>query len=133
MLHSIWIYLIEAVFRRCSVKKMLWKFLKKIHRKTLVPEFLFQNICGPRAWNFIIKETLTQMFSCEFWDNFINTYFYRTPLLAASGLRKYPLLQTTTRISQSKMGLILIAIKWKVSWFASNLKFTILKLAKKMS
>ena len=132
MLHSIWICLIEAVFRRCSVKKMLWKFLKQIHRKTLVPESLFQNICGPRSWNFIKKETLTQMFSCEFWDIFINTYFYRTPLVAASGLRKYLSLQATTRISQSKVGLILILIKWKVSWFASNLKFTILNLAKKM-
>ena len=34
--------------------------------------------------NFIKKETLAQMFSCEFCEIFKNTYFCRTPLVAAS-------------------------------------------------
>ena len=34
--------------------------------------------------NFIKKETLAQMFSCEFYEIFKNTFFYRTPLVAAS-------------------------------------------------
>ena len=36
------------------------------------------------AYNFIKKETLTQVFSCEFFEIFKNTFFYRTPSVAAS-------------------------------------------------
>ena len=36
------------------------------------------------ACNFIKKETLTQVFSCEFCEISKNTFFYRTPLMAAS-------------------------------------------------
>ena len=36
--------------------------------------------------HFIEKETLAQVFSCEFWEIFKNTFFYRTPLVAASVL-----------------------------------------------
>ena len=35
----------EAVARRCSVKKVVLKILK-IHRKTPVPEFLFNEVAG---------------------------------------------------------------------------------------
>ena len=44
----------------------------------------FQN--RRQACNFIKKETLAQVFSCEFCEIFKNTYFYRTPLVAASVL-----------------------------------------------
>ena len=47
----------KAVVRRCYVKKV---FLK------------------------ISKETLGEVFSCEFCEIFKNTFFYRTPLVAAS-------------------------------------------------
>ena len=36
------------------------------------------------ACNFIEKQTLAQVFSCEFCDIPKNTFFYRTPPLAAS-------------------------------------------------
>ena len=36
------------------------------------------------ACNFIKKETLAQVFSCEFCDISKNTFFYRTPLVTAS-------------------------------------------------
>ena len=32
------------------------------------------------VWNIIKKETLTQVFSCEFCEIFKSTFFYRTPL-----------------------------------------------------
>ena len=43
------------------------------------------------ACNFIKKETLTQVFSCEFCEISKNTFLYRTPLVAASvvGITKY--------------------------------------------
>ena len=36
------------------------------------------------ACNFIKKEALTQVFSCEFCEIYKNTFYYRTPLVAAS-------------------------------------------------
>ena len=46
-----------------------------------------QNLANhrPEACNFIKKETLTQVFSCEFYEIYKNTFYYRTPLVAASG------------------------------------------------
>ena len=36
------------------------------------------------AYNFIKKETLAQVFSCEFYEISKNTFFDGTPLVAAS-------------------------------------------------
>ena len=41
----------------------------------------------PEACNFIKKETLAQLFSCEFCEISKNTFSYRTPLVAASDYR----------------------------------------------
>ena len=38
---------------------------------------------GPEACNFIKKETLAQVSSCEIYKN---TFYHRTPLVAASGV-----------------------------------------------
>ena len=38
----------------------------------------------PQACNFIKKETLARVFSCEFCKKILNTFFYRTPMLTAS-------------------------------------------------
>ena len=40
----------------------------------------------PEACNFIKKETVLQVFSCEFCEIYTNTFYYRTPLVAASGV-----------------------------------------------
>ena len=45
---------------------------------------LFINKVAGGACNFIKKETLTQVFSCEFCEISKNTLFYRTPLVTAS-------------------------------------------------
>ena len=50
----------EAVVRKCSVKKV-----------------------EPAAYNFIKKETLAQVFSCEFCEISKNTLSYKTPPVAA--------------------------------------------------
>ena len=68
---------------------------RNIHRKTPVPESLFNKVAGLRpstllkkrpgaACNFIKKETLAQVFSCEFYELSKDTFFYRTPSVAAS-------------------------------------------------
>ena len=38
----------------------------------------------PQTCNFIKKETLALVLSCEFCEIFKNTYFHRTPPVAAS-------------------------------------------------
>ena len=38
------------------------------------------------ACNFIKKETLAQVFCCEFCEIYKNTFYYRKPLVAASGV-----------------------------------------------
>ena len=44
-----------------------------------------KNICArPEACNFIKKETLAQVFSCEVCETSKNTFYYRTVLVAAS-------------------------------------------------
>ena len=60
----------EAVTRRCSVKKV---FLE--HRKTHVPEPPFLKMLKAQECNFIKKENLAQVFSCQF------AKFLRTPFL----------------------------------------------------
>ena len=50
--------------------------------KTPVLESLFDKIAGP--CNFIKKETLAQVVSCEFCKISKNNFIYRTPLVAAS-------------------------------------------------
>ena len=43
-----------------------------------------KGVLKAKAFNFIKKETLAKMFSCEFCDIFKNTFFYRTLPVAAS-------------------------------------------------
>ena len=49
--------------------------------ETPVPESLFYKVAG---LNFIKKETLAQVFSCEFYEISKNIFFYRSPLVVAS-------------------------------------------------
>ena len=53
------------------------KFVKTAFKK-------FEVIWFGYDCNFIKKETLTQVFSCEICKIVKNIYFYRTPLVAAS-------------------------------------------------
>ena len=41
------------------------------------------------ACNFTKKETLAQVLSCEFCEISKNTFFYRTPLVADSKIRRF--------------------------------------------
>ena len=43
-------------------------------------------IIGLRPATLLKKETLGQVFSCEFCEIYKNTFYYRTPLVAASGV-----------------------------------------------
>ena len=57
-------------------------------------------------YNFIKKETLAQVFSCEFCEISKNTFSYRTPPVAASVFNKNPLklLVNEVTLEQIKLG-----------------------------
>ena len=64
----------EAVVRRCSVKNV---FLESSQNSQ-------ENTCARDAFLIIEKESLEQMFSCEFCEISKNSLFNRTPQLADS-------------------------------------------------
>ena len=72
----------EAVVRRCSVKKVLLKISQNSQENSCA-RVSFLNFIK----NFIKKETLVQVFSCEFCKFSKNTFSYITPPLAASRFR----------------------------------------------
>ena len=66
--------LYEAVVQRCSIKKVLLEILQNSQKNTCArAPFLIKLQALP--WNFIKKETLAQMFLCEFCE------FLRRPFL----------------------------------------------------
>ena len=70
----------EAVVQRCSVKKMFLEIWQNSQKNT------FSRVWA-EAYNFIKKEALTQVFSCEFCDISKDTFLCRTLLMAASVFR----------------------------------------------
>ena len=73
----------EAVAQRCSVKKLFLEISQNSYQNTCVRiSFLIK--LQASTCNFIKKESLAQVFPCEFCEIFKNTYFYITPLVAAS-------------------------------------------------
>ena len=66
--------LLEAVTKRCSVKKVFLEILQTSQESTCARVSFFK------------KETLSQVFSGEFCEISKNTFSYRTPPVAASKL-----------------------------------------------
>ena len=66
----------------------------------------------PQACNFIKKETLAKVFSCEFFKISRNTFLHRTPLVAASELtsRTYTVrtFNCSQNLLQSRSGIYLV-------------------------
>ena len=71
--------------RRCSIKKRIFRNFTTFTGKHLRQSLFFNKVAGlrPKTCNFIKKETLAQVFYCEFCEIFKNTFSYRTPPVAA--------------------------------------------------
>ena len=65
----------RSCHRRCSIKKGFLRNFAKFTGKHLLQSLFFNKVVGLQVCNFIKKEALAQMFSCEFCK------FLRTPLL----------------------------------------------------
>ena len=66
-------------------KKGVLRNLTKFTGKHLCQSLFFNKVAGR---NFIKKEALVQVFSCEFCEISKNTFSYRTPPVAASGFTR---------------------------------------------
>ena len=71
-----WSLFLEAVVLTCSIKKVFLKISQNSQENTCAR--------GLRPATLFKKETLAQVFSCEFCEISKNISFYRTPLVAAS-------------------------------------------------
>ena len=65
-------------------KKGLFENFAKFTGKNLRQNLFYNKSCRPEPCNLINKETLARVFSCEYCEIFKNTFFYRTPSVAAS-------------------------------------------------
>ena len=67
-------------------KKGVLRNFAKFTGKHLCQRLFLNKVAGqrPKVCNFIKKESLAQVFSCEFCEISKNTFFHRTPLVAAS-------------------------------------------------
>ena len=75
---------VETVIERCSAKKVCLKNLHNSQESTCTRVFFLNEIASLRPAALLKKETLTEVFSCEFCENFKLTFFHRTPTVAAS-------------------------------------------------
>ena len=73
---------LEAVVQMCSVKKLFLEF-SQISQENTCARVSFLIKMQAYACNFIKKETLAQVFSCEICEISKNIFFHRTPLVAA--------------------------------------------------
>ena len=73
-----------------------------------MPESLFNNKVADLTCNFIKKETLAQMFSCEFCEISENTFSYRTSLVAAS----VTLTQQTLKVVSTLTNVEITSRRW---------------------
>ena len=74
----------EVVAQGFSVKKVFLKILQNLQENTCIGvSFLIK--LQASSLQLYLKETPTQVFSCEFCEIFNNTFFQRTTPIAASG------------------------------------------------
>ena len=69
---NILINYLKSSHQRCSLKKGVLRNFAKLTGKHLCQSLFFNKVAGA-ACNFIKKETLSQVFSCEFCDISKNT------------------------------------------------------------
>ena len=76
-------YFSEAATGTCSVKKVFLQILQNSQENTCARVFFLIKLLADTD-NFIKIETLAQVFFCEFYKIFKNTFSCRTPPVAAS-------------------------------------------------
>ena len=81
--HLLLLLIIRSSRTEVFCKKVILRNFKKFTGKHLCQSLFFNKVAGS-TYNFIKKETLEQVFSCEFCEISKNTFFCRAPPVAAS-------------------------------------------------
>ena len=83
---SLWVSY-RSSYSKVFCKKSVLRIFAKFTGKHLCPSLLCLSPPAPQpqAYNFIKRETLAQVFSCEFCKIFRNIFSYITPPVVASG------------------------------------------------
>ena len=79
---------LRSSHQKFPVRKGVLRNFAKFKGKHLYQSFFFNKVAGLRPATLFKKETLAQVFSCEFSEIFKNAFFQRTPPVAASEIRK---------------------------------------------
>ena len=74
---------LNPIQKQAAIDVFCKKVFLEIHRKHLCQSLFFNKVVG-QPCDFIKKETLAQVFSCDFCEISKNIFSYRTPPLAAS-------------------------------------------------
>ena len=72
--------------RRCSIKIDVPKNFAKFSGKHLCQSLFFNKVTGLRFATLLKKETLAQVFSCDFCEIFKNAFFAKHLLMTASDI-----------------------------------------------
>ena len=81
-LKAYWISYFRSIHQRCSVKKRIPRNFTKFTAKHLCQGLFFNKVSDRPAT--LLKETLAQVFTCEFCDISKNTFLHKTPLVDTS-------------------------------------------------
>ena len=68
-------YISRSSHQRCSIKKCVLRNFAKFTGKHLCQSLFFNKVAGLRPATLLKKETLAQVFSCEFYEISKNTIF----------------------------------------------------------
>ena len=76
----------EPVVQRCSVKKVLLEISQNSQENSCARDSFLTKLQALGLQLYFKKETLAQVLTCEFCEISRDTFFHRTPLVAASVL-----------------------------------------------
>ena len=112
------------VIHRCSVEKVFLKISQNSQKNTCT-WVSFNKVAGlrPEACNFIKKETLAQVFSCEFCEIFKNPFFIEQLwwlLLIQAGYFENPLFQRISSLSLNLRFRLIRLIFWVCNNYSNH-------------
>ena len=96
----------EEVIRRCSIIKGVLRNFAKFTGKHLYRRLFFNKVAGLRAASLLKKETLAQVFFCEFCEISKSTFYYKHLRMTVSDMRSVSkgYLSVNTSVLKRKSG-----------------------------
>ena len=112
-------FLAQTIYSLLNRSPLKWKSLRLSSAWVLESKFVkfLMSISKWRSCNFIKKETLAQVFSREFCNISKNTFFYKKPLVAASGFTNFRLYFFLSLFSYIRRWILLCCLTECSIWY----------------